>query len=310
MRKYTSKGLLHLVSSLLLLCPTLSNGADFQELRQCFAIHDDALFERAHYRYTSSGRLETAKMLDKLPRIAPHIERILHEEGVPDWLKYVPLAESRLRFAAFSSAGAAGLWQIMPRTGKSLGLRIDNEVDERLDIVASTRAAARYFKQLYHTFDDWMLALAAYNCGAGNVRKAQRRARATDYAAIRRYLPSQTRRYLPRVFTIAAIASSPTDYGFSPRESPSLVQVYLGQSTNWKTLANCLLFSEYSLRKLNPAKQTSRLAKGDYVWLPIELLQFNPSAPVVLTLRQHLRPIPIFGQDGQWHSYFTAAIEV
>ncbi|MEL7221792.1 MAG: lytic transglycosylase domain-containing protein, partial [Bacteroidota bacterium] len=212
--------------------------SDLSYLKECLAAHNDRYLQKANYRYASSGRRETQKMLAKFPLYENLIKQVLSEEGVPAWLCFLPLAESRLKLTAVSSAGAEGLWQIMPATARSLGLRVNTRIDERLDVVKSSRAAARYLKQLHLQFDDWLLALAAYNCGPGNVRKAQRRARGYFYHEISRYLPSQTQRYLPRVLTIAHIAQSPGDYGFAARPSTMPLNVIeVHQSTSLGTLA-------------------------------------------------------------------------
>jgi len=200
-----------------LLLPTLwaSNSNDLYYLRQCLSSVEAGYLAKANYRYTVSGKRETARMLARFPRYEQTLERILLEEGLPAWLKYVPLAESRLVVDAVSSAGAVGLWQIMPGTARGLGLRVGKNLDERLDVVKASRAAALHLKQLYTEFDSWLLAIAAYNCGAQNVRKAQFRSGGSRYREIYRYLPRQTRRYLPRVLTIAVIGENPTHFGLA-----------------------------------------------------------------------------------------------
>gem|GEM_PF-2449677 len=204
-----------------LLLPTLSatNSNDLYYLRQCLSSVETSNLAIANYRYMVSGKRETLKMLARFPRYEQTLERILLEEGLPTWLKYVTLAESRLVVDAVSSAGAAGLWQIMPGTARGLGLRVDKDLDERLDVVKASRAAALHLKKLYTEFDSWLLAIAAYNCGAGNVRKAQLRSGGSRYRDIYRYLPRQTRRYLPRVLTIAAIGQDPTHFGLTVEPS-------------------------------------------------------------------------------------------
>lgn len=135
----------------------------------------------------------------------PLIEQELANEGLPLELRMLPVIESALNPTAVSRMGATGLWQFMYRTGKSYGLEITSFIDERRDPIASTKAACRFLKDLYGMYGDWTLAIAAYNCGPGNVNKALRRAGegAKTFWDIYNFLPRETRGYLP-----AFVASS------------------------------------------------------------------------------------------------------
>lgn len=147
------------------------------------------------------------------------IEQILMEEETPDELKYLALIESGLNPRARSPVGAAGIWQFMPATGREYGLVYDTWVDERLDPEKATRAAAQYLKSLYGMYGDWHLALAAYNCGPGNVNKAVARLRrsspgaAVSFWSLYRFLPKETRNYVPMYIATALVASNPEAYG-------------------------------------------------------------------------------------------------
>ncbi|WP_277072197.1 lytic transglycosylase domain-containing protein, partial [Segatella oulorum] len=133
----------------------------------------------------------------------PLFEQVLDQYDLPLELKYLAIIESNLNPRAYSRAGAAGIWQFMLPTGKLFGLEINSLIDQRLDPIASTHAACKYFKQMYATFGDWYLVLASYNCGPGNVNKAIRRAGGrTSFWEIYPYLPRETRSYVP--FFIAA----------------------------------------------------------------------------------------------------------
>ena len=128
----------------------------------------------------------------------PMIEETLDKYGLPLELKYLTIVESALNPTALSRAGASGLWQFIISTGKNYGLEINSLVDERRDPIRSTDAACRHLKDLYGVYGDWNLVIAAYNCGAGNVNKAIKRAGGkTDYWAIYPYLPRETRSYVP-----------------------------------------------------------------------------------------------------------------
>ncbi|MBF0287680.1 MAG: LysM peptidoglycan-binding domain-containing protein [SAR324 cluster bacterium] len=143
------------------------------------------------------------------------IKGILKEEGVPQDLAYLVATESNYNHRAYSHAGAAGLWQFMPATGRLYGLKKDRWVDERLDIVKSTHAAARLLKNLYETFDSWELALAAYNAGEGRVRKgiriAKARKRPVSYWTL--HLPRETKRYVADFMAITVISKNLGKYG-------------------------------------------------------------------------------------------------
>lgn len=128
----------------------------------------------------------------------PIFEEELHRQGLPIELRILPIVESSLNTRAISGMGAAGLWQFMYPTGRHYGLRVNSFIDERLDPIASTKAACKYLKDLYNIYEDWTLVLAAYNCGPGNVNKAIRRApKAKNFWDVYYYLPSETRNYVP-----------------------------------------------------------------------------------------------------------------
>jgi hypothetical protein len=152
-----------------------------------------------HY-YQSAGAKTWAGALRRLRPIRPVIENILSEEGVPRELIWVGLVESGYDRAARSPKNAVGMWQLIPETARRFGLVV-GRVDERIDTVKATRAAARYLRLLYETFGDWQLALAAYNAGEARVQSAIGRAGTRDFRALAdgQYLPRETRAYVPAV---------------------------------------------------------------------------------------------------------------
>lgn len=225
--------------------------------------------DHALRRYTVSGKREMQAMIDRFPAYEGWITQELHLAQLPHWLKYITLAESRLELSVHSPAGAAGLWQLMPRTGRSLGLRIDREVDERLDPIRSTQAAAQLLHELYREFDDWLLTLAAYNAGPGAVRRAQRRAGANDYPSIRRYLPGQTRRYIPRVLAVAQVAMDPRRFDLTPASDtkPLLVRT-TAHAVRLSELAQQYGLAKAELLQLNPSFRKRRVPAGSRFFLP------------------------------------------
>jgi membrane-bound lytic murein transglycosylase D len=160
--------------------------------------------------------------LERADTYFPMIEQILAEEGVPDEMKYLSLVESALNPRARSWAGAVGMWQFMPGTGRLYDLDINPWVDERMDPEKATYAAARHLRDLYDTFGDWHLVLAAYNAGTGRVRGAMRRAgyagrdAQPTYWDIYDYLPRETRNYVPMFIATSMVASNPEAFDVPP----------------------------------------------------------------------------------------------
>jgi membrane-bound lytic murein transglycosylase D len=148
--------------------------------------------------YAMRKRGSVQRMLGMAELYFPMFEEKLARHKMPLELKYLAIIESALNPIAKSKAGASGLWQFMFGTGKLMGLEINSYVDERLDPEKATDAACRYLKYLHKLYDDWALALAAYNCGPGNVNKAIRRAGGKKtYWELRPFLPRETAGYVP-----------------------------------------------------------------------------------------------------------------
>lgn len=181
----------------------------------------------------------------------------LLKQGVPLELQYLPVIESAINPNAVSRAGACGLWQFMPSTATGLGMEVNSLVDERRDPRVSSRNAAIYLKQLYKIYDDWSLAIAAYNCGPGNVNKALRKAGGgkKDFWEIYNYLPKETRGYVPAFIAANFVMNYHDKYGITP----TIVKHPL--STDTVTVCNRVHFNQISemfnlpvdaLRTLNP----------------------------------------------------------
>jgi membrane-bound lytic murein transglycosylase D len=165
--------------------------------------------------FTVRNREYTKMVVSRSTYYFPMFEEIFAKHGLPDELKYLAIVESGLKPTAQSWAAAVGLWQFVYLTGQSYGLHVDWYIDERMDPVKSTEAAARYIKSLYNMFGDWELALAAYNCGPGNVRKAIRRSGyKRKFWQIYRYLPRETRGYVPQFVAITYALNYPEEHNF------------------------------------------------------------------------------------------------
>lgn len=126
------------------------------------------------------------------------IQNILVKRGIPAELLYLAVVESKLKNRATSGAGAVGIWQLMPVTARSLGLQVNSKTDQRRHIYHSSVAAADYLNELYKQFDDWLLVVAAYNCGAGNVYKAIKQSGSRDFWKLQYFLPTETRNHVKR----------------------------------------------------------------------------------------------------------------
>lgn len=211
-------------------------------------------------------REHTRNVLRKKDIYFPLFERQLAENNMPDELKYLSVIESALVPHAVSRARAVGLWQFMSYTGRHVGLKIDWYVDERMDPEKSTAAACMYLQQLYDIFGDWELALAAYNTGPGNVKRAIRKSGGKrTFWEIYPYLPRETRAYVPQYVAMVYALNHAADHNLFIEGSEQLVrhdtlQVngYLHLETLAKLTNSCL--EDY--RKLNPAIQHDVLPDG------------------------------------------------
>jgi membrane-bound lytic murein transglycosylase D len=206
------------------------------------------------YRGTRSRDFTEA--LARGGRYLDHMQKVFVEEGVPAELAYVALVESEFKTDAVSSARASGLWQFMPRTGKHLGLAQDSWVDERSDPEEATRAAAKYLKYLHNRFDDWNLALAAYNAGEGTVQKAINRHGTRDFWTLveRRAFSKETREYVPKIHAAIKVAQAPESYGLEVELEDPLKGEALPteESVDLRVVAECAGTDLEELKLLNP----------------------------------------------------------
>ena len=130
------------------------------------------------------------------------IQKILVKRGIPAGLLYLAVVESDLKNSATSRVGAAGIWQLMPGTARSLGLQVNSKTDQRRHTYQSSVAAAGYLNELYKQFDDWLLVVAAYNCGAGNVNKAIKLSGSREFWKMQNFLPAETRGHVKHFIAI------------------------------------------------------------------------------------------------------------
>ena len=163
----------------------------------------EALVRDFNQKYRSGLTPSVGAAMKRLDQLRPTLSRILESEGVPREIVSVVVVESGGRTTALSPKGALGLWQLMPDTARRYGLVVTSSRDERLDVDQSTRAAARYLRDLYQQFGSWPLALAAYNAGEQRVQHAIERSGVTDFIQLSslRLLPQETRNYVPAVLS-------------------------------------------------------------------------------------------------------------
>jgi membrane-bound lytic murein transglycosylase D len=185
-------------------------------------VNDAVLRAVAFYQFRTPQAFAGA--LKRSGRYLPLMRGILREEGLPEDLVYMAMIESAFKANAHSRARAHGFWQFIDGTAKRYGLRWNRYYDERSDPEKSTRAAARYLKDLYEMFGDWYLAMAAYSAGEGKVLKGLQRLGAKDYWQLSSgsFLRRETREYVPFVLAAALVSKDPASYGFDVLPDPPL----------------------------------------------------------------------------------------
>lgn len=208
-------------------------------------------------RYLTFGVLETQAMLGRSIIYLPMIEHYLERNGLPQQLKYLPIVESEMIPYSVSTREAAGLWQLVPATGRALGLVVDGKLDERKDPNRSTEAAAHYLKRLHRRFGNWELAMVAYNCGPGRLNQAIQQARSRDYERIKPFLPKETQRYLARFLAAAYIATFFQHHDIAPAIPDYLLYTAMSarvyEAISLKKINQITGIDLTTLRRLNPA---------------------------------------------------------
>lgn len=218
--------------------------------------------------YSTRGKATLIRGWKRAGRYQAMIRRVFAEEGMPQDLIYVAQAESGFHPLAISRVGARGMWQFMHYTAPGYGLKRNWWVDERQDPEKSTRAAAKYLKDLYNQFGDWYLAIAAYNSGGGNVQRAVVRTGYADFWELyrRNVLPTETKNYVPIIVAITIIAKNPGQYGLSesltdiPEEVDSVLVDY---AVDLRLVAEAIDAPAELLAELNPSLLRRTTPKDD-----------------------------------------------
>jgi membrane-bound lytic murein transglycosylase D len=256
--------------------------------------------------YAVRKRAKCESMLGRRILYFPMYEKYLKAAGMPSELKYLSVTESALNPTIVSSAGAMGLWQFMPATGKEYGLDITKAIDERCDPNKSTQAAVKYLQRLYIQFGSWELALAAYNSGAGRVRSAIKRSHSTNFWRLQHFLPEETRNYVPAFIAAMYICHYFDSHNLTPESSEleaqmtSSVQVF--ETLTFSEIGDATGISNSIIKLLNPAYRQNYIpnsAEGHYLILPSRVM------PAFLRWangrggRQYLVDAPIVFAQGQ-----------
>jgi len=201
----------------------------------------------------------------------PMIQATFRAEGLPLDLAYIPLIESAFKPSALSRTKARGVWQFMKGTALENGLRSDWYLDERADPTKATQAAAKYLKTLYNTFEDWHLAMASYNGGPGRVKRALTRSRKIDFwelSATTKFLPRETRDYVPMILAAVIIARNPAQYGFDIKAPAATATetVVVPHALDLRRVAEWAGVPMDDIQALNPEfrRWTTPVKKGEY----------------------------------------------
>lgn len=213
------------------------------------------------FSYMHNTSIQTIKRAN---RYFPIIVPILKEKGIPEDFKYLMAIESACNPLARSGAGAAGLWQFMPATGKEYGLEVNSHVDERYHVEKATYAACEYLKEAYNRFGDWVSVAASYN--AGQVRISQQQEKQYTDETLDLYLVEETARYIYRIFAVKMLFENPTDFGFYLKSSDLYPQIHYRTVKVSESITDLARFAKsqgttYALLKnLNPWLRSTSLS--------------------------------------------------
>ncbi len=252
--------------------------------------------------YTVKKRQHTEAMLGRISIYFPMFEKYLSENNLPVDLKYLSIVESALNPKAVSRSGAVGLWQFMPPTGKENGLKINSTVDERRDPHKSTLAAAQYLKKQYKRYNNWELALAAYNGGPGRVNRAIKRGRSKNFWRIKRYLPKETQNYVPAFIAATYVVNYYPEHNLVPvypeidLQMTELIKVY--KKISFREINQTTGVPMHIIEQLNPSYKKKYIPgsrQGSNLVLPHQYMSnllSHLGRPDSEVRRINVKPIP------------------
>lgn len=163
------------------------------------------------------ARKDTEKMIGRSATYFPIFDKYLKEYGLPADLKYITCLETELNNKTISSAGATGIWQLMNDVRQEFGLRINGQVDERYDINRASEAALKDMKRMFQAYHNWEMTLAGYNCGAGRLGDAIKRAKSSEFDKVKKFLPQQTQDYIPKFIAFTYVMKNFREHGLQPQ---------------------------------------------------------------------------------------------
>ena len=257
-----------------------------------FDRHERMDRELLAFAYMHSTSIQTIK---KANRYFPIVEPILKEYGIPDDFKYLMAIESSCNPLARSHAGASGLWQFMPTTGKEYGLEVNKNIDERYHVEKSTVAACKYIKAAYNKYNDWIAVAAAYNAGQARIASQMDKQQTDDTLDL--YLVEETARYVYRIIAAKIMFSNPSAFGFCLKASDLYMPIPYKEVTVTTGIAN---LAEWAKQQ----GTTYALVKNLNPWLRDNFLQNVSGRTYVLRIpipeKMHYSPNDIVPHDKRW----------
>jgi membrane-bound lytic murein transglycosylase D len=246
------------------------------------------------YIESDGSRLTKMKAMGK--PFFDKIKTIFEARSLPAELKYLAVIESDLKTSATSVVGAAGPWQLMAGTARGLGLKVNGRVDERRDFNKSTVAAARYLSSLYRLYNDWLLVIAAYNCGPGNVNSAIRKSGSRNFWDLQYYLPAESRNHVKKFIAthyimegdggLTTLTKEETDLAkvASTNVDPTLASLNISGKYNSLAISQIVQMDVIDFNRLNPNFDRLLSAKGNYeLRLPNDkMMVFQANKPEIL----------------------------
>ena len=269
-------------------------------------INDPVMNEVRNNKTSISKNKQFFSAMNNAYIFIPAIKSILNENNIPQEFLYLAMAESNFKTKAYSKKKASGLWQFMPRTGKGYKLKIDSYVDERRDLIKSTKAASRYLSSLHKRFGKWYLAAIAYNCGGGRLSKAIEKAGSDKLSVLldeeKKYIPRESRYYIRKIVALTLIGNdeqfmlkSEYEHLLNRANAYSIATVQLSSGESLKRVAKILNMPLENLKKLNRHLKYDFVppyAKKYDVYIPyLKLADFKQNyfeAPIKNIYRVHI----------------------
>lgn len=225
-------------------------------------LHDPVMNEVRNNKTSISKNQQFFSAMNNAYTFIPAIKSILNENNIPQEFLYLAMAESNFKTKAYSNKHASGLWQFMPRTGKRYNLKINSYVDERRDLIKSTKAASQYLSSLHNRFGKWYLAAIAYNCGGGRLSKAIKQAGSDKLSVLldedKKYIPRESRHYIRKIVALALIGNdeqfmlkSEYEHLLNRANAYSIATVKLSKGESLKRVAKILHMPLEDLKQLN-----------------------------------------------------------